>query len=166
VRLDDKELSELQLPRQPFRLRDNTCTGGTGLLAAYALTDLPIAMPGMRPFLAHTVSLMSCSSSTLPPMVQPESAVPRPVDELMQSVQHRHWVWHHAGDSLCMWDPSGGVLAAGRRPSSAGSGSSGQQPPLPPQGRKFKFVGESAVPATDHRLVVLSITRRVTLQTC
>lgn len=47
VQLDEKELSELQLPRQPFRLRGNTCTGGSGLLAAYALTDLPIALPGM-----------------------------------------------------------------------------------------------------------------------
>ena len=57
-----------------------------------------------------------------------------------------------------MWDPSGGVLAPGRRPSSAGSRSGGQQPPLPPQGRKIRFVGEAEVHCTDQRLLVLSIT--------
>jgi hypothetical protein len=40
-----------------------------------------------------------------------------------------------------MWDPSGRVVAPSRRPSSAGSGLAGQQPPAPPQGRKFHFTG-------------------------
>lgn len=46
VRLEHRELCELQLPRQPFQLRGNACGGGSGLLAAYTLTDLPMALPG------------------------------------------------------------------------------------------------------------------------
>jgi hypothetical protein len=61
VRLDDKELSELQLPRQPFRLHGNTCTSGTGLLAAYTLTDLPIALPGRMLSSPHRSWLAGCT---------------------------------------------------------------------------------------------------------
>ncbi len=44
--LSEKELCDLQLPPQPFHLRGRACGAGAGLMAAYALTDLPMVLAG------------------------------------------------------------------------------------------------------------------------
>ena len=47
VVLSPQELAWLQSPPAPFHVRGSFCTAGTGLLGAYALTDVLMALSGM-----------------------------------------------------------------------------------------------------------------------
>ena len=47
VVLSPQELAWLQSPPSPFHVRGSFCTASTGLLGAYALTDVLMALSGM-----------------------------------------------------------------------------------------------------------------------
>ena len=72
--LSPQELAWLQSPPAPFSVRGSFCTAGSGLLAAYALTDVLMALSGdfhafggpIADFLAvKTVSSMTLSQHSL-----------------------------------------------------------------------------------------------------
>lgn len=52
VVLSAEEVCRLLTPTTPFRLRMNQCGYGTGLMASFVLTDLPMVLAGDSLFLA------------------------------------------------------------------------------------------------------------------